>query len=216
MLPYIDEIDIALNAGDITTALRIVNENESQHGEEADFISAKAVVCLALGETALAIEVLEKGTVLYPRNFDILYNLGYAMQVDNRPCEAHHWYSIARQCTADYDMLVQLRDICKELESIIAPNCDDVCVTVLDIADVRKHAQIAEIKDEKDMLFALRMLEFGINKDEALNVLQAAIDANIITIKQIREYLNTNGARQIESMSALSRLRPAGRGKADG
>jgi O-antigen biosynthesis protein len=70
-----------LDNNEIEKAYELIAENESELGENAEFINAKSVLCIKTGEYRTAVSLLKRAVEVDPENQDLYYNLSYAYEM---------------------------------------------------------------------------------------------------------------------------------------
>lgn len=85
----------ALNAGELETAVMLVNEYEDAVGIDAPLCSAKGIILMTDGKLDEAEKFFLHGLMLEPQNVDLLFNLGYLHEYLGNKRVAFDYYSRA-------------------------------------------------------------------------------------------------------------------------
>lgn len=88
-----DAIKDAINAGEIDTAIALINEYEDAVGLDAPLCSAKGIIFMINEQLEDAENIFLAGLDFEPNNADLLYNLGYINDIQNDFGKAREYYN---------------------------------------------------------------------------------------------------------------------------
>ena len=113
---YIDEIMGAIESLDIENALDLFDKYRPEYGDEPEYISAQAILCIKTHELESARDILLNGLEKHPDNTDLLYNLGYVYQALGAFSQAREFYTRSIKSTDNAELIDELTHLCIELD----------------------------------------------------------------------------------------------------
>lgn len=99
-----ETIKEAINAGELETAVALINEYEDTVGVDAPLYSAKGIIYMIDGQLEEAEKVFLAGLELEPNNSDLLYNLGYLSEAIHDLAKANLYFQQALLATSDFSL----------------------------------------------------------------------------------------------------------------
>jgi len=182
---YINEILKALENADFDGALKLIETHRIEHGNEPEFITVQAILCIKTQEFEVARDILLDGVSIHPGNADLMYNLGYTYNCMANVGQALECYKRAIELTDDEDFIGELKELCADIESspeFIYPdkkNNDNSCdkVSIISQNELKSMNFDVDLNNtsHKKIRFLLRRLEFGIESEKTANALSTAI-----------------------------------------
>lgn len=148
-----------IDNGKLDDAKELIKQYDGIIEEDVEIYSMKAVIAIIENKIDEAENILKKGFILEKNNFDLLYNMGYLCEKNDRTYEAIRFYNIAKEVCKDSSIIEQLeKSICsikneKKYEVIIyGSDITDDCIKVLlSIGNTISIIKNKELKIKKDI-----------------------------------------------------------------
>jgi len=196
---YVDEIMEAIEALDIEKALELFDKHRTNHGNEPEFITAQAILCIQTQELKVACDLLLDGISKHPKNADLMYNLGYTYECMADVTQALKAYKRAIELTDDESFINELTELCTDIES--SPeflyteneNTDNTCVntsiiTLDELVSMNFDIDLSNLTPEK-IKFLLRRVEFWIEAGKARIALSTAVSSGLISKEDLNNII---------------------------
>lgn len=95
-------IELFINDGDLQEALELIKQYKNICNSDMDIISMEAIVYILNNNYSRAIEILMEGYITYPDDFDIIYNLAYAHEMNGDINKSFFLYNkAAEKCSGE-------------------------------------------------------------------------------------------------------------------
>ncbi len=211
-MTYLDEVNAVLQTGDILKALELTKQNEAAHGDEADFYTARAMICVRAGQDEAARKVLTAGVQRFPHDAEMWMNLAYLNSRLGDVPEAVEFYVRAKTMTSDEALRAQLD---AAIAAIAPPPAKrertaPLCVETIHPEELPAQHFARDLNNPVELAFLVRRVEFGVGAQDAEAALAQAVQTGSVSFADMEELARCAPRRGRQMLDALQEHRQGG------